>query len=195
MKTLTKLSLLTICLFALNFSIYAQTSNLVSIDAQGKLTYTPDANGNIIPDFSNVGYHQGEKVIPDVPVKVTLNPGTGNRWAEIQNAIDSVAAMPQDANGHRGAILLTAGYYEVHDPFTITSSGVVIRGEGSDENGTIIEINDTNKVILFDFYGSDFAIIDTITKKAITDSYVPIGSKNICESYTWCEHYLYLQSG
>ncbi len=114
----------------INLSSLAQTSSLVSVDCQGNLIYSPDANGNRIPDFSMVGYHQGEKPIPDVAVQIILNPGFGDRYADIQNAIDAVATMSPDRNGHRGAILLRAGYYAVSQTLNITTSGIVIREEG-----------------------------------------------------------------
>jgi hypothetical protein len=158
----------------------AQTSSLVSIDSTtGKLCYTADANGNVIPDFSMVGYHQGNKVIPDVPVKVTLKPGTEDRRADIQNAIDELAAMTPDSNGHRGAILLQAGYYQVSGGLQINTSGIVIRGEGKDAYGTVVEITGTQQSTLFSISGRANVVMDSSTEKKITDSYVPIGAKTI----------------
>lgn len=39
-------------------------SSLVKITPQGKLVYFPDSQGNILPDFSRVGYHHSDKSIP-----------------------------------------------------------------------------------------------------------------------------------
>lgn len=52
-------------------------STLFGFDKTSKLTYSFDAKGNSIPDLPHVGYHSGEKDIPDVPVKITLEPGLG----------------------------------------------------------------------------------------------------------------------
>src|SRR5205809_888723 len=47
----------------------------------GRLIYAPNAAGDVIPDFSQVGYKTGNVPLPNtpgglsVPVKVTLNPG------------------------------------------------------------------------------------------------------------------------
>ena len=163
----------------INLKSVSQTSNWVSIDANGNLTYTPDANGNIIPDFSMVGYHQGEIPLPIVPVKVTLNPDSGDRHTDIQAAIDSVASLPLDGNGHRGAILLKSGYYEVSQPLNINFSGIVIRGEGKDANGTTLELTAKTQTEFLALGGSSNAIRISSTEKQITDSFVPIGAKTI----------------
>ena len=57
----------------------------------------------------------------------------------MQAAIDAVSALPLGASGYRGAVLLLRGHHEVTTPLLISSSGVVLRGEGSDrENGTLL---------------------------------------------------------
>ena len=104
----------------------------------GKLVCAPDSLGNIIPDFSNAGYGGGGVRLPIVPNKVTLWGVEGDATPVIQAAIDSVSAMPADVNGFRGAVLLRAGYYELNSSVTISTSGVVLRGAGQDELGTIL---------------------------------------------------------
>ena len=39
-------------------------SSLVKISKSGELVYIPDEEGNVIPDFSRVGYHHGNQSIP-----------------------------------------------------------------------------------------------------------------------------------
>src|SRR6266545_2625905 len=68
--------------------------------------------------------------LPVVPARKTVSPVTGDAGAVIQSAIDEVSALPLDANGFRGAVLLTAGTYEIAGSVTIRASGVVLRGEG-----------------------------------------------------------------
>ena len=98
------------CFCLLNVShVLAQTTTLVSLDSTGKLAYTADAKGNKIPDFSGVGYKNGEVAIPTVAVVKTVYPVAGDNLANIQNAINEVAAMPVGADGFRGAILSKAG--------------------------------------------------------------------------------------
>jgi len=183
-KTHTSMSMKTtllLFLLALVFSVNsgAQTSSLVSIDSEGNLRYTPDANGNVIPDFSMVGYHQGEIETPNIPAHITLSPSPGDRHAELQNAINAVAALTPNANGFRGAVLLTAGYYEVSETLTINTSGIVIRGEGKDENGTVLELTATSQIDLFAIGGSSNVVRTGSTTKQIVDSYGPIGAKTV----------------
>jgi hypothetical protein len=160
---------------------HAQTSSLVSIGTNGRLVYTADAKGNVVPDFSAVGYMNSESPIPTVGVVLTVNPVVGDNLANIQNAINQVAAMPLDANGFRGAILFTAGTYNISDTVTISASGIVLRGVGFNGSGTNFIATKTSQYILFDFIGASGTAYNSSnsTRKSITDSYVPIGAKQI----------------
>jgi len=160
---------------------YAQTSSLVSVGTNGHLLYTPDAKGNVVPDFSAVGYKNSETPIPTVGVVLTISPVVGDNLANIQNAVNQVAAMPLDANGFRGAILFTAGIYNVSDSVIIPASGIVLRGVGFDGSGTNIIGTKTSQFNLFTFIGTSGTayVSGSSTRKAITDSYVPIGKKQI----------------
>ena len=40
----------------------------------GTLKYTADEKGNVIPDFSAVGYHKGDRPLPIIAVVTTLSP-------------------------------------------------------------------------------------------------------------------------
>lgn len=130
----------------------ANESALVYPGADGKLVYVKHANtgesnkDNVIPDFSTCGYMSGGVAIPDVPVKTTVAPESGDDRQRIQDAIDYVSGLAPDANGIRGAVLLTAGTYQVdaglsggESAIKIQQSGVVLRGEGQGQNGTILQ--------------------------------------------------------
>jgi hypothetical protein len=123
-------------------SLVAQTwqSRLLEMDSEGRLTYYPDDDGYVIPDFSHAGYRGGDSEIPVIQVKKTISPVSGDNTAHIQAAIDEVAAMAPDANGHKGAVLLSAGRYEVRGTVNLNSSGVALRGvgDGEDENSNTI---------------------------------------------------------
>ncbi|TSD65023.1 hypothetical protein FFF34_014125 [Inquilinus sp. KBS0705] len=90
-----------------------------------------------IPDFSFAGFERNEKAVPQVDVKVTLKPGSGDDGVRIQQAIDKVSAMPL-VNGYRGAILLKAGTYQTAGQIVIAASGVILRGEGQSDSGTVV---------------------------------------------------------
>jgi len=160
---------------------HAQTSSLVSVGTNGRLVYTADAKGNVVPDFSAVGYMNSEAPIPTVGVVLTVNPVAGDNSANVQNAINQVAAMPIDANGFRGAILFTAGTYNISDTVTISASGIVLRGVGFNGSGTNFIATKTSQHILIDFIGASGTAYNSAnsTRKAITDLYVPIGAKQI----------------
>lgn len=125
-------------------SVSAQTklppgwqSSYVKITPKGELAYYSDKQGNIIPDFSRVGYHHGDKSIPDYPVTKTVYPvEKGDSRQRIQDAIDEVSRMQPDKDGHRGTVLLKRGVYHVHGTIHINASGVILTGEGDNVNET-----------------------------------------------------------
>ncbi|MBD3343748.1 MAG: hypothetical protein GF401_01645 [Chitinivibrionales bacterium] len=165
-----------VVLFVISFTAYSQTSSLVSLGSNGKLVYATDTKGNKVPDFSYVGYHHGEKPLPNVAVAKTISPVSGDNLSNIQSAIDEVYAMTADANGHKGAVLLRAGTYNVNGSINL-KSGVVLRGEGNDAQGSIIIATKPSQHTLIIVKGSNGPSDEPSTRTKITDSYVPIGTK------------------
>lgn len=125
---------------------------LVSMGPDGKLVYKPYTNrGDTIPDWSNCGYKSNAEPIPDVPAVLTLKPLPGEARKQgkmayafgpdssepIQKALDDVASRKPDANGLRGAVLLSKGAYYVAKTLRVPG-GVVLRGEGDGEDGTVL---------------------------------------------------------
>lgn len=170
------------------------TTSLVYPGTDGKLVYIADESGNIIPDFSNAGYKGGGVPIPYVAIKETVWPVLGDNSENIQAAIDKVSALPLDASGFRGAVLLKMGIYELAKPIYVRASGVVIRGEGMSETGTILigkleqipvdsqglpmerQTNSFRRSALVNIIGESGVVIQENTKQAVTDSYVPVGA-------------------
>ena len=160
-------------------STFAQTSTLVSLDSTGKLLYKPDAKGNTIPDFSGVGYKNGEVAIPTVAVVKTVYPVAGDNLANIQNAINEVAKLPIGSDGFRGTILFKKGFYPVSDTIKISASGIVLRGEGTDTlNGTRFHATSLKQYALFSFTGTG-GVSQSGSKKYTTDAYIPYGSNQL----------------
>ena len=116
----------------------APTVSKVYPGPDGKLVYVADEQGNAIIDSSHAGYGGGGVPIPTVPVKETIWPVAGDNTEHVQAAIDKVSALPLDKYGFRGVVLLRAGYYKMATPITIKASGVVLRGEGMGDTGTIL---------------------------------------------------------
>ncbi|MFD0752064.1 hypothetical protein ACFQZS_18055 [Mucilaginibacter calamicampi] len=152
----------------------------------GKLVYAADSLGNKIPDFSNAGYKGGGVAIPYVPNKVTVWPVVGDCSVVIQAAIDKVSAMPLDAQGFRGAVLLKQGTYPLDKPLTIKASGVILRGEGSTEIGTILFGRTVTPrpagnagSSLINLAGEKGIAVQEATKQLVTDKYVPVGARSL----------------
>lgn len=153
------------------------SSRHVFYGKDGKLEYTADDQGNIIPDFSHVGYHYGDEPIPDVPVVKEISPVEGDDYINIQGALNAVAALPMQENGYRGALLLKKGTYHIKGSILIRADGVVIRGEGDSEEGTVIYATGPGQRALIDV-GVDAGLsTDQNTKTKIKESYVPVGRK------------------
>lgn len=164
----------------------ANNTALVYTDVSGKLAYNTFANQgetdkiNTVPDFSNAGYKGGGVAIPTAPVVRTLSAQLGDNRARIQQVINEVEALPVDANGFRGAILLNAGTYDVGDSLVIRASGVVLRGVGQGASGTILRA--TKRLIgstLIRVQGSGSGLGEnSSSRRLISDNYVPTGAKS-----------------
>ncbi len=158
------------------------TTSLVYPGTDGSLVYIADSLGNKIPDFSNAGYKGGGVPLPYVANRETVWPVSGDNSAGIQAAIDKVSALPQDASGFRGAVLLKAGIYELEKPVFIKASGVVLRGEGMSDIGTILfgRIPKDRQVYgrggLVNISGPSAIVPQEDARQQITDKYVPVGA-------------------
>jgi hypothetical protein len=152
----------------------------------GRLAYrlfanTGESNAvNALPDFSYAGYRGGGVALPSVPVRMTISAQPGDNRPQVQAAIDAVSAMAPDGNGFRGAVLLKSGRYEVNGPLTVTSSGVVLRGEGQGAGGTLlVDTLATNHDSFIRLTGSGSGLGEiTGTRTPITDDYVPTGARS-----------------
>lgn len=153
----------------------AWESKFVKQQKNGSLDYKADKQGNIIPDFSAVGYYHGNQPIPDIPATITVSP-SDNAMQQIQAAIDKLSAQQPGANGFRGAILLKRGTYNIPGSLFIKASGIVLRGEGNTEDGTKLIATAQNQQPLIDVNSN--ANIKEVpgTRVAITDKYVPTGA-------------------
>ena len=160
--------------------VFGQTSSLISIGTNGKLVYKPDSKGNQIPDFSGVGYKNSDTAIPTYAIVKTVYPVAGDNLLNVQAAINQVAAMPLGTDGFRGAILFKKGKYSISDTIKINASGIILIGEGNDTlTGTHFYASKAAQYTLFYFMGANAISISSSVKKAITDIYVPIGSKTV----------------
>lgn len=73
-------------------------------------------------------------------VVLTLQPAEGDNTGSIQRAVDEVSSRPVGPGGHRGAVQLDAGVYEVAGTIRLAVSGVVLRGVGDGEDPALSTI-------------------------------------------------------
>ena len=150
-------------------------SKFVKLNKDGSLKYIADEKGNILPDFSLVGYYAGDKSIPDVAVVKTISEEEGNSEEIIQAAIDEASKRNPDKNGFRGAILLKKGSYKIPGTIKIETSGIILRGEG---NETKLIAAGTVQRALINVSGKGAIKEIPNTRTKIADEYVPVGTKS-----------------
>jgi hypothetical protein len=177
MKIILQRFLLSSCIFLISACIcFAQPvvkSKWVYPDAKGKLVYKTLEGGDKIMDFSYAGYMGGGVSIPSVPVMITVSPLAGDNSDAIQKAIEEVAQIKM-INGFRGTVLLKAGTYDCEKTITINASGVVLRGSGSNEKGTILNLTGKpHACVTVKGAVSSKTVGDATT---VADKYVPCGS-------------------
>ena len=150
--------------------------------AAGRLTYPADADMNRIVDFSHAGYHSGEAPLPHLEEKIRVDPGDGDDSSRIQAAIDTVSALPLNADGHRGAVVLSPGVYQLNTTIRINADGVVLRGSGqssSPENSSILQILGTEQrtaILLGSGDGNPWVTAGSVN---VTNNFVQVGSREI----------------
>jgi len=151
-------------------------SQWVHLDRAGKLVYRRLKTGERILDFSYAGYMGGGVSLPNFPVRKTVAPSGGDDSASIQAAIDEVSKLPPAA-GVRGALLLTAGHFNCSSTLRIAAGGVVIRGSGSGENDTVIEMTG-DPHLAFSIAGES-AVKKLGNPLVVADAYVPAGTMTL----------------
>ena len=161
--------------------LYVPTVLYPQIEPNFSLSLIEDDMGTRLPDFSNIGYMGSETDIPVAPVVKTLSaPEAGtDATSMIQNAIDEVSAMPLNGK-FRGAILLQKGRYELQGTLQIKTSGVVLRGEGQGDDGTILvaagkKNGEKEHHRLIKIAGSGKLEPSSSSVRNIKEAYVPVG--------------------
>jgi hypothetical protein len=147
-------------------------------DRGGRLEIVPAANGDRIPDFSAAGFGAPGAVLPVVAEAVRLapQPDAGDRDA-IQAAIDAVSARPLPSSGLRGAIVLAPGTYRLDGPLQISASGVVLRGSGSGDGGTVLSFEQPPGPVIGIAGAGRWRAAEP--PRAIVDAYVPVGAEAV----------------
>jgi hypothetical protein len=172
-----RMALMILCGAAL--ALDAAPKPIIRQEQNGRIAYDADERGNRVPDFSHCGYTGGGRAIPDVPVHVSVPPQLGDNTARIQRAIDYIAMLPADSNGIRGAVLLLRGRHEIFGGLHITNSGVVLRGQGMSETGTVLFAAGIDRRTLIRVAGRSDRTVQTNSEWSVVDEYVPVGATSL----------------
>ena len=110
-----------------------------------RLLYAATPMGDRVPDFSTVGYEYGRADLPHLMPAEFVEPGIGDDTNRIQDAIDRVSRLPINDDGFRGAVVLSAGEFQIETSLNIRTSGVVLRGAANDrDQGTVLRAAGTS---------------------------------------------------
>jgi hypothetical protein len=157
-------------------------SVLVQPGPDGRLVHQPySEHGDRLPDFSHCGFGGGGVPLPAAPVREELRPGGGpadDDAPRIQAALDRVAALPVGTDGLRGAVLLRRGTYRCGTPLRIAASGVVLRGEGDGEDGTVLVATFRRRQPLLQVGGAAGPREEAGSRRELADAYVPVGARS-----------------
>ncbi|WP_438480511.1 hypothetical protein [Oleiharenicola lentus] len=156
-------------------------SKLVHAGPSGKLVYVPyNEAGDTVLDFSNCGYGGGGVPLPRAEEKIRLTASSANDddTKRIQSALDEVAQLPLDADGFRGAVVLSRGTFRVSGTLKISANGVVLRGEGQRETDTVLLATGKKQRSLIEIHGSAEPKRAARHAIKITDRYVPVGTRS-----------------
>jgi hypothetical protein len=156
-------------------TITTTRSQWVYPGANGKLLYQTTEKGDRIMDFSYSGYMGGGVAIPSVPIVREVSPQEGDNTDAIQAAIDEVSKL-KPVNGFRGAVLLRPGKFNCERSLTLNMSGVILKGSGTAENGSVIVMTGKAHPAIVVRGNIKATSVGEIMK--VTDSYVASGSSS-----------------
>jgi len=164
-----------LCIIGIGF-IQALSAQSFSLQVKDNaITYTQDAKGNRILDFSYCGYKSSEQNIPDVKNVIFVPAQDGDASEIIQRAINYVSALKPDRSGFRGAVLLDKGVFKLNKSLWIRTSGVVLRG--SDKHETVLLRQGIDRSALLFIEGEK----NMIPKDSFTlrSNYIPVNKKTL----------------
>ena len=165
-------------LLALALSAKAQEADPLSVK-DSTITISPYANGDRIPDYSFCGYMAGDEELPDlladpgIPV-IRLTAPTGDATEMIQRALDFAGGMTARPGGFKAVVLLTDGVYNIEGSLRISSSGVVLRGQG---RNTILKGCGISREPVINIGGKGTEYLGT--QHQIACGYLPVNSVRI----------------
>ncbi len=169
-----------LCLSALcaHLAWAVQVAPPVKPAKDGTLVYEVDQRGDRVPDFSHAGYGGGGVALPLAPARVVVAPVDGDDGERIQIALDAVSALEPDGAGIRGAVQLMTGHYEIAGQLRIAASGVILRGAGAGQGGTVLVATGTDRRALIGVSGKGQRVTEG-NVSLVSDEYVPVGANRL----------------
>ena len=144
----------------------------------------------MLPDYSYGGYRQSEEPLPQVKMRLELQPSGGDDRSAIQEALDELAALPKGPDGWRGALVLGPGTFYVSGAIRLYGDHVVLRGSTKDGQTTTIVAEGHDRRALIQVGGQALDIarnvltLDDLAKSTGRVSsnivgYVPLGARQL----------------
>lgn len=168
-----KFYLLTLSIFALSWFLPVNAQSFPLQVKSNKITYTKDAKGNRILDFSYCGYKASEQDIPAVNNVIFVSQREDDATDVIQRAIDYVSSLKPNKQGFRGAVLLDKGTFNLSKSLWIRTSGVVLRG--SDKRETVLFRHGVDRSAVLHIEGINNRILKDSFH--LVSAYVPVNEK------------------
>ncbi|MCA9189172.1 MAG: DUF6298 domain-containing protein [Pirellulaceae bacterium] len=153
----------------------AEAPPVVTQNRDGALQYVADERGNRVPDFSTCGYLGGRQLPPSVAATVQVKPSGGDDTAMLQAAVDQVSSLPLRDDGFRGAVWMQPGTYRVSGQIRLNASGVVLRGSGATDDGTVVIATGTDRRALIAISSPAMRVLGDEAIR-IVDDIVPVGA-------------------
>ena len=156
------------------------TDPWITVDpTDGTIAYRKTSRGDRIMDFSHAGYGGGGIPLPTPPATVILKPPAGGKDSTpaIQAAIDEISNLPLGSDGIRGVVQLSPGYFRLLGSLSVQASGVILRGSGSGQGGTQINLLGDPRTLIQLGPVSKPTILNGLSSR-ISDVYVPAGTRS-----------------
>ncbi len=147
--------------------------------ATGRLMHRSRATGDRVPQFSGVGFRSGRQPLPIVPTVISVQPSGGDDTASIQAALDTVAGLPLGVDGFRGAVELSAGEFLIGDRLNIGAAGIVLRGAGDSNAGTVLRATGTSQRSVINVVSGGRRSKISSSERSVLDKYVPVGATSM----------------
>lgn len=145
----------------------------------GRLIYRADSRGDWIIDFSHAGYAGGGVALPMSAASMVVAAPRGDATATVQAAVDRVSALPVGGNGLRGVVHLERGRFEIAGQIRIRTGGVVLRGSGPGEDGTVLIATGVSRRALIEVGGVGATADVASEARDVSAAYVPVGATRL----------------